>query len=361
MKIVLAIDSFKGCLTADEAVAVAAQAWKHSRPGDEVVEMPVTDGGDGMMQVFSRVYGCTPISVPCHDALMRPIAATFALRADGLCILETAAACGLHLLGADELRPLRATTYGVGELMIAAIERGCRSMLIGLGGSATSDCGLGMLKAFRRHWGDDWLQVVRGQGLDLRLASDVDNPLFGPRGAAAVYGPQKGADRATIALLDRRAATFAIAAARKMGYDRSTQPGAGAAGGLGYAFMQFLDARVTSGADVLLRAVRFDELVAGAHLVVTGEGSADRQTLMGKIPQRILQRAARVGVPVHLLAGRVRDEAALLQAGFASVQSINPPDMSLEQALNPDVARHNLAGAVTVLAQGADARQGAEG
>lgn len=345
MKIILAIDSFKGCLTSMQAELAAEQGIVSKYPDTEVIKIPVTDGGDGMLDVFCSLFDCERITVPCHDALMRRIDASFAVRKDGLCILETAQACGIHLLKTDELNPLHATTYGVGELMIRAIKHGCSNFLVGLGGSATSDCGLGMLKAFRNEYGEGWIQHP-ALNINVTLASDVKNPLYGINGAAAVFGPQKGACAADIECLDRRAMTFARMSATKMGFDQSGTEGAGAAGGLGYAFLQFLNARMESGADILLREAKFRELLHDADSVITGEGSADKQTLMGKIPQKVLETARQASIPVHLIAGKISEADALLNAGFASATCINAPDLPLEQTLNADVAAKNIASTV---------------
>ena len=174
------------------------------------------------------------------------------------------------------------------------------------------------------------------------LACDVDNPLCGENGAAHVYGPQKGATPEMVAQLDRRARLFAEKSAQHFGFDRSAEPGAGAAGGLGYAFMQYLGAEMKSGADLLLDIIGFDEKIKGADLIITGEGGADRQTLMGKLPQRILMRGQQTGVPVGLVAGSVSDRELLLKAGFAFVESITPDGMPLEEAMKKDVASSNL-------------------
>lgn len=347
MKIILAIDSFKGCLTSQAAEAAAERGVREQYPSAEILKVPVTDGGDGMLNVFCELFECDKFVVDCHDALMRPIRATFAVRKDGVCILETAVSCGINLLKADELNPLRGTTYGVGELMIAAIKHGCRDFIIGLGGSATSDCGLGMLRAFKDEYGEEWYNHPQLKSLRIRLASDVDNPLYGPKGAALIFGSQKGATESDIVSLDRRAMTFATMSAKKMGKDCSGMKGAGAAGGLGYAFMEFFNTEKESGADLLLREAHFSDLIAGADLIITGEGSADKQTLMGKIPQKVLQLAQSFKVPVHLIAGRVLNEVELVDAGFASVSSINPADMPKNKVLKPDIATENIRNTVS--------------
>ena len=172
------------------------------------------------------------------------------------------------------------------------------------------------------------------------MASDVNNPLYGEKGAAHVFAPQKGATPEMVLRLDERARKFAELSARHFGYDRSGMPGAGAAGGLGYAFLQYLDAKSMSGIQLLLDTIRFKELVEGADLVVTGEGAADRQTLMGKLPMGILKQSG--SVPVFLIAGKVSDREELLNAGFAEVECINPPDIPLEEAMRKEVAQQNI-------------------
>ncbi|GAB6981817.1 glycerate kinase [Prevotella dentasini] len=340
-KVVLAIDSLKGCLTSAEAEAAAEAGVREHYPQAEVVKVPVSDGGDGMLGVFSQSQDCRLIETGCHNALMRPVRAAYAVTPDGMAVLESAAACGIGLLKPGELNPLRATTYGVGELLADALRRGYRRYIVGLGGSATSDCGLGMLAALKDNFGEAWRERLP-DGLEITLASDVGNPLYGPRGAAAVFGPQKGATPEMVDCLDRRARTFSRMASRHMGTDHSHDHGAGAAGGLGYAFIQFLGAKVESGADLILRQAGFGTLAADADLIVTGEGSADAQTLMGKIPVRVLEYGRRKGIPVVLIAGRVSGSDALLAAGFARVCCINPPGLPLADALRPAVARENI-------------------
>ena len=340
-RVVLAIDSFKGCLSSVEAEAAAEAGVQEHWRDTEVVRIPVTDGGDGMLGVFSQFLDCKEITVGCHDALMRPIRAAYGVSADGTVILETASACGISLLRKQELNPLHTTTYGVGELFADALRRGFRRFVVGLGGSATCDCGLGMLAALKDAFGAGWHDRLP-QNLDITLASDVDNPLFGEQGAAAVFAPQKGATPQMAVSLERRARTFARMAAAHLGHDRSWDRGAGAAGGLGYAFLQFMDAKAKSGADILLETAGFDKIVDGADLIVTGEGSADEQTLMGKISGRVLKYGIRKRVPVMLIAGRVSGAEALLHAGFTYVKCITPLGMPLEEAMRPAVAKENI-------------------
>lgn len=354
-KVVLAIDSLKGCLSSAEAEAAAAQGIAEALPGAIVLTMPASDGGEGMVGAFVAATKGRLLTAHAHDALMRPIDATYGLMPDGTAVVEVAEACGLARLAPDERNPLRATSYGVGELLAEAVEQGCHRFVVGLGGSATSDAGLGMLRALVDRLApqgtlDDALSGPLAH-CSFTLACDVTNPLCGPQGAAAVFGPQKGATPAMVRQLDERARRFAQIAAHHYGHDCSTLPGAGAAGGLGYAFMQCLGAKAQMGADLLFQLAHFDEMLRGATVVVTGEGSADRQTLMGKFPQRVLHACRQQGVPVWLVAGHVTDADDLRSAGFAQVVGINPPGQPLAESLRPDVARANLTATLRRLAQ----------
>ena len=282
MKIVLAIDSFKGCLTSVEANQAAAEGIRAVRPDAEVVQVAVSDGGEGFLEAFHAAIGGELVTIGVRDPLMRRISARYLLKGD-TAVIEMAQACGLTLLSADERNPLLATSYGVGQLVADAVRRGARHIIVGLGGSATSDAGIGMIRAlidaFAPHGTWDDVQALRP--VRFTIASDVQNPLCGANGAAHVFAPQKGATPEIVSRLDARARRFAEVSARHFGYDRSQQPGAGAAGGLGYAFLQYLDADCQPGIRLLLDALHFRELISDATLIVTGEGSADRQTLMG--------------------------------------------------------------------------------
>jgi glycerate kinase len=262
-------------------------------------------------------------------------------------------------------------------LVVDAVRKGCKHIIVGLGGSATSDCGIGMLRAiidsltsgracsrsaiesssdcsrsiaaFAR--GESWDNVRELDDVHFTIATDVTNPLCGENGAAFVFGPQKFAQPKTttpemVEALDARAKRFAEASAKHLGRDCQNKPGAGAAGGLGYAFLQYMNADCRSGIDLLLDSIHFDDLLQDAAFVITGEGSADRQTLMGKLPFGILQRAQKHHVPVMLIAGRIADEQLLLDAGFSRVACINPPNLPLEIALQPATAKENISRAI---------------
>ena len=339
MKIIIAIDSLKGCLSSAEAGRAAAEGIQARWPKAEVVYLPVSDGGEGWIDAVDHGQWETMMTV-VNDPLLRPVRAKYLLAGE-TAVIEIAQACGLHLLRPEERNPLRASSRGVGDLIIDAIRRGARKLIVGLGGSAVSDAGRGMVERIK----SEHLEKAH-----FMIATDVTNPLYGPNGAAVVFGPQKGATPAMVEELDHRAHTYAEENARRMGFDRSCEAGAGAAGGLGYAFMQFFDAERRSGAELLLELIHFDELIRDADFIMTGEGRADRQTLMGKLPAVILHHAQCANIPCHLLAGDVQDEASLLAAGFASVRSINPPDLPLQEALRPEVAQENIRTTVACMA-----------
>jgi len=341
MSILITIDSFKGCLTSTEANAAAAQGVNDILPDAVIHQIAVSDGGEGYLEAFSEAIGGEMVEIPVRDPLWRPTRAKYLIKGD-MAVIEMAEASGLTLLAPEERRPLLADTYGTGELMADAVRRGARRVIVGLGGSATSDAGMGMLRALVDAFasGGRWDDIHALADVRFTIASDVQNPLCGPMGAAAVYGPQKGATPEMVRLLDARARKFAELSARHFGFDRSEQPGAGAAGGLGYALLQYLNADCRPGVDLLLEAVGFDRLVADADYIITGEGSADRQTLMGKLPMGILRHAG--AVPVCLIAGQVSDREQLLEAGFADVASVNPPQTPLAEALRPEVARQHI-------------------
>lgn len=372
-KIIVAIDSFKGCLASAEANRAAVEGILARMPEAEVLSIPVSDGGEGWLEAFrsptptpspiergtsptlalpNREGSPTPtlpsregvlVEVDVRDPLMRHISAPYLVMGD-TAVIEMAKASGLTLLNEEERNPMIATSYGTGQLVADAVRRGCRHIIVGLGGSATSDCGIGMLRAiidnFAKH--GSWDDVHELDAVHFTIATDVTNPLCGENGAAHVFAPQKGATQEVVQLLDARAKRFAEVSARHFGYDCQNEPGAGAAGGLGYAFLQYMNAERRSGIDLLLDAIGFDRLLDSASLVITGEGASDRQTLMGKVPYGILQRAKAHQVPVALIAGRIEDRQELLHAGFSQVVCINPPDLPAEEAMKPETAKRNI-------------------
>ena len=359
-KIIIACDSYKGCLTSrevNEAIASGLKEWDAEDASSgienvdsegaspEIICLEMSDGGEGMLDAFLSAMKGERVRIHAHDALMRWIEAEYGIVND-TAIIEIAQTAGLALIEPEQRNPLKATSWGVGEMIMNAYRRGVRRFIVGLGGSATSDCGIGMLKAM----GDDWKKIR--QECSFVLASDVTNPLCGENGAAYVFAPQKGADAEMVEMLDARARKFAEVSAKHFGYDRSEVPGAGAAGGLGYAFLQYFGAEVSAGAELLLREIGFDEMIRDADLVITGEGHSDRQTLMGKLPQRILEHVlknkATTDQQIWLVSGGVSEKQTLLDAGFNQVLAVSPQNMDLEEAMNPEIAKRNIANAIRV-------------
>ena len=344
-KVVVAIDSFKGCMTSVEANRAAAEGIRYACPDAEIVQVPVSDGGEGFLEAFHAAIGGEQIAVTVRDPLMRPITAQYLLK-DELAVIEMAQASGLTLLTKEERDPMMATSYGTGQLVVDAVLSGAKHIIVGLGGSATSDAGMGMLRAIVDAFAvnDRWEDFEELKDVHFTIATDVKNPLSGENGASSVFAPQKGATPEMVIKLDERARKFAEISARHFGFDHSQDEGAGAAGGLGYAFLQYLNASCKSGIQLLLETIHFEELVCDADLVITGEGSADRQTLMGKLPVGILEQSG--NTLVCLIAGRISDREQLLQAGFARVECINPPTIALEEALLKKTAEQNVCNTV---------------
>ncbi|WP_036929561.1 glycerate kinase [Prevotella sp. MA2016] len=341
MKIVVVIDSMKGCLSSTDANQAAADGIRSVFPDADIVQIPVSDGGEGFIDAFYAAIGGTLQEVTVRDPMMRFITAKYLLCREEA-VIEIAQASGLTLLTEEERNPMVATSYGTGQLIADAIKKGAKRIIVGLGGSATSDAGVGMLRAlidaFAKQGRFDDIAELRD--IQFTIASDVKNPLFGAQGAAHIFAPQKGATPEMVELLDARAQKFAEVSAKHFGYDCSSAEGAGAAGGLGYAFLQYLHASCRPGIEVMLETARFCDIIKDADLVITGEGSADSQTLMGKLPVGVLQQSG--DVPVCLIAGRIRDKEALLQAGFSDVKCINPEGISLQEAMHPEIARKHI-------------------
>jgi glycerate kinase len=342
--VVVAPDKFKGSLSADGVAGALARGLRRAMPDVRVVEHPIADGGEGTVEMVLR-HGFRPIACDVHGPTGEPVRARYALRGE-VAVLEMAAAAGLALLpdGAPDDRTARtASTFGVGELIRDALDRGARRIVLGIGGSATTDGGAGMAAALgARLSGASGPLLPEGgasllsagglelDGMDARLAEttvvvacDVDNPLTGPHGAAAVYGPQKGAGEATVQLLDRALAHWADLVAAATSRDLRALPGAGAAGGLGFGAAALLDAEIRSGIEYLLDLTGFAGTVAGADLVIVGEGSLDEQSLRGKGPIGVAAVAARAGAQVVAVAGRSSIDAERLRdVGIAAVHTL---------------------------------------
>ncbi|MBO4849607.1 MAG: glycerate kinase [Prevotella sp.] len=342
-KLIVAIDSFKGCLSSMEANEAAAKGIQMEMPDAEVIQIPVSDGGEGWTTAFHAALGGELVETTVFDPMMRRITAKYLIQND-MAVIEIAQASGLTLLSAEERNPIRATSYGTGQLVGDAVRRGCKRIIVGLGGSATSDCGMGMLQAIIDAFAKNqsWDEVTALEDVQFTIATDVQNPLCGENGAAYVFAPQKGATPEMVQSLDARAKRFAELSAKHFGYDCQDMPGAGAAGGLGYAFLQYMHAECRPGIDLLLEAVNYEQQLKDVILVITGEGSADRQTMMGKLPFGILQKTKLFHIPVALIAGRIKDDQQLLDAGFSLVKCINPQGMTIEEAMVPETAKRNI-------------------
>jgi glycerate kinase len=322
--VLIAPDSFGGSMSALQAADAIGAGWHDAAPDDQLVALPLSDGGPGFVDVLYSGIGGRLVDVEASDPLGRPIRAQILITggADGAAYLESAQACGLHLLQPAERDPARTTTAGVAALLRAAIDAGARQIVVGLGGSATNDAGAGMIDAL----GAD-AQLLRD--VDLLVATDVDNPLLGPSGATAVFAPQKGATPDSLPLLEQRLATFATV----IGPEFADLPGAGAAGGLGFGLFALGGHRV-SGADLVLQLLDVGTHIAASDLVITGEGSLDEQSLAGKLPVRVAASCLEAGVPCVAIAGRVmlgRRHAAAV--GFVEAHSIEGYAGSLEAAL----------------------------
>lgn len=334
MKIVIAPDSFKGCLPAREVARIIADAIREAHPDWDTVEFPLADGGEGTLDAI----GNSMRRVTVRDPLGRPVEARYGA-IGGTAVIEVAEACGLRLLSPGEQNPLKASTCGVGDLLLAARKEGFRSFLIGLGGSATCDGGMGMM-------GVPGIREAM-EGCTVELLSDVDSPFIGPMGAARVFAPQKGASPEDVEVLELRMEATAARILADTGVDVRSLPGAGAAGGLGGAFMAYFHARSSSGIGRILELTRFADAIKSAGLIITGEGKSDRQTLLGKVPMGVLRHSC--GITVLLLSGRIEDRDALSIAGFQNIVQVSPEDLPLEEALRPDVAAANLRRSVTIL------------
>ncbi len=335
MKIVLAPDSFKECLTAAQVARAMVQAVYQVYPSAEVIPLPLADGGEGTLDVLVPALEASLREVTVSDPLGRPVRARYGVAGE-TAIIEVAQACGLSLLRPQERHPLVTSSRGVGELLVAAYTEGCRHFLVGLGGSAICDGGAGMMA----------VPGIRNL-TSLELLCDVDAPFVGPTGAARVFAPQKGASPEEVEMLETRMLSLAARMQEETGVDVRQMPGAGAAGGLGGALMAYLGARMVSGIGRILELVHFSEAVEGARLVITGEGRSDAQTLQGKVPFGVLRNAG--NVPVALVSGRIEDRQALESAGFHPVVEVSPRNLSLHEALTPSIALRNIQSAVKTL------------
>lgn len=363
MTITLAFDSFKGSLRSDEVADAFEEGLRTVLPDCEVRKAYVADGGEGTMEAIVKSLNGSFIETTVSDPIGRAVKARYGIIDNGqTAVIEMAVASGLTLLKPEERNPMHTTTYGTGELIADAISRGCRIFLVGIGGSATNDGGTGMLSALGFRFLDKERNTLKGCGGTLAeiasidasqamselkdcefvIACDVTAPLYGPNGAAHVFAPQKGASKEMVAQLDAGLRNFASAIYQFNGKDVAHIPGGGAAGGMGAGMYALLNSRLERGIDMVLNAIRFDDIIMGSDLVVTGEGRIDRQTVMGKAPSGILRRASAQGIPVIAIGGRVEWYDELRKSGFAKILEASSPDMPKEKAMQRSIAYENM-------------------
>lgn len=339
MKIVIAVDSFKESLTAPQACAAIQRGFAQIMPNVHYVSVPMADGGEGTTAALVAACGGEWVSVRVSDPLGRPINAQYGVLPNGTAVMEMAEAAGLHLLTPAERNPMKTSTYGVGEMIAHALQRGVRQIILGIGGSATNDGGAGMAQALGFRLLDKTGQDLARGGAALRdlatidvsgslkawadceivVACDVVNPLCGEKGASAVFGKQKGATPDMIRELDMALMRFADVVATQIGNDFRDNAGSGAAGGLGFGLRALLGAELRSGIDIVLEATELSRHIQQADLVITGEGCMDGQTAFGKVPLGVLTVAKTHGVPVIGISGSVADVEKLYELGFAAV------------------------------------------
>ncbi|POB84712.1 glycerate kinase [Vibrio vulnificus] len=372
MKIIIAPDSYKESLTAMDVAIAIEKGFKQVLPDAQYVKLPMADGGEGTVQSMVDATGGTIIEHTVSGPLGQPVCGFFGLLGEGkTAVIEMAAASGLHLVTPDQRNPLITTTFGTGELIKAALDHGVEHIIVGIGGSATNDGGIGMAQALGiklldaqgnalGHGGGELakLATIDCSQLDPRLAQvclevacDVDNPLCGTKGASAVFGPQKGATPEMVKILDENLAHYAAIIKQQLGADVRDMAGAGAAGGMGAALLGLLNAELRPGIEIVMDAVRLDEIVADADLVITGEGRIDSQTIHGKTPIGVARTAKKHGLPVIGIAGCLSADCGVvhehgLDAVFAVVnRSVDLPTALAEAAENVELTARNVAAA----------------
>lgn len=363
MKTIVIIDSFKGSLTSIEAGEAIKGSILQIHPNANVEVIPIADGGEGMLSFMLNNIGGHKHTCQVHNPCMEIINAEYGISTDGTtAFIEMASASGLPLIAEEQRNPMKTTTYGTGELIKDALEKGCTKFIIGIGGSATNDAGAGMLQALGFQFlnkegqplgkGGEILSKIKSidttqvnpllKKAHFIVACDVKNPFYGKEGAAYVYARQKGADDAMIKELDNGLKSFADIIRKETNKDISTIAGSGAAGGMGGGMLAFLNAELKPGADLLLELCHFHQRLADANLIITGEGRIDRQSLMGKIPGKILQIGKEANIPVIAIVGSAIDKDLLLQSGFKGIFATKPDSMPLNEAMKPDIARRNI-------------------
>jgi len=363
MKVLIAMDSFKGSISSEDSSRAIALGIRDVYSDAEIIALPLADGGEGTVEALVKATGGKFIKKEVTGPLKEKIDAVYGILGDKkTAVIEVAAACGLPLVPFDKRNPAVATTYGVGELIRDAIDKGCREFVIGLGGSATNDAGVGMLQALgfiflnssNEEVGLGGQELSNIRKIDLssvipelkdctfKVACDVNNPLYGPKGAAHIFGPQKGATEEMIKELDKGLENFAQIVLQELGRDIQNIVGAGAAGGLGAAFAGFLHAHLQSGIELVLEIIEMEQNMQGVDFVITGEGKMDGQTSMGKAPLGVAQLAKKHEIPVLALAGCITEENILNELGITSYFSIINAPMTLEEAMDSTVTSENL-------------------
>lgn len=343
MNILVAPDKFKGSLSAVAVVAAICRGWKAVFPEDTLEAAPIADGGEGFAEALCLALGGEWVSVSACDPVGREIEARYAwVEKDRVAVIEMSETSGLWRLKAGELAPLRANTFGTGQLIRDAAMRGAKTILVGLGGSATTDGGVGMAAAlgYRMLAADGTelepipanlsaiARIDRSAAIalpEIIAACDVQNPLLGPRGTARVFAPQKGAEAACVEQLETHLAKLAAVVATDLGVDFRETPGAGAAGGIGFGLLSFCGAKMQSGFDLVAEVLRIEERIAACDLVITGEGRLDTQTLEGKGPAGIAALARKHGKPVLALAGSITDDRLVSEIFTATLPIIDEP------------------------------------
>ena len=371
MNTVIAIDSFKGSLTSFEAGNIAAEELGKLFPGSKVNVFPLADGGEGTVDALVEGLGGTVEKTEVTGPLGNMLLSRFGFLAEkSMAVIEMADAAGLTMVPKEQRNPMNTTTYGLGELILKALDKGCRQFIIGIGGSATNDAGLGMLTALGARFitndglpagvmGKDLFHIasIDLSKLDKRLfesnimvACDVNNPLYGQTGCSFVYGPQKGADQNMVAAMDKAIEKFSLLAKNQCNIDGAQMPGAGAAGGLGYAFHGFLKAHLRPGIQLILESLNISEALKNADLLITGEGRMDFQTSMGKAPCGVAEFAKSVNPSILTIAvcgGAAREAEAVNNAGIDAYFPIIHLPMTVDEAMEHETAQINLRQTIT--------------
>ncbi len=364
MKIVVAMDSFKGSISSLQAGNAVKEAALKLNKDIEVTVLPIADGGEGTVRALYAGLGGEIITANVTGPLGKTVSAEYCILNDNkTAVIEMAAAAGITLIAPEERNPMKTTTFGVGEIILDAIKRGCRSFIVGIGGSATNDGGVGMLSALGvGFFNGEGKRIKPGaEGLEelstistenvipelkeckFRIACDVENPLCGKEGCSAVFGPQKGADREKIQKMDLWLKNYAQTVKKVFPKADENFPGSGAAGGLGFAFLSFTDAVLESGIKIVLEQSRIEEHIKTADLVITGEGRLDAQSAMGKAPVGVAEAACKYSKRVIAFSGCVEDDAEVLNSyGIDAFFPIVRGAVSLEEAMNTDNAYKNL-------------------